>query len=242
MRRFGLIGYPLTHSFSADYFQAKFRELEITDCQYELFELNEIDYVKLLFQSYTDLEGLNVTIPYKESIIPYLDDLDEAAGAIGAVNCIQIKNGIKTGFNTDYLGFTGSLKHIDFSNKTALVFGNGGASKAVQFGLNLMGFRTTVVSRQPSKEQLGYAELTGAIIAETGLLINTTPLGMYPEVEAKPGIPYTHIHAGQWAYDLIYNPTITKFLEAAAAQGAQTINGAAMLKIQAEESWNIWNA
>ncbi|MFZ1609504.1 MAG: shikimate dehydrogenase [Chitinophagales bacterium] len=242
MRRFGLIGFPLSHSFSANYFSNKFKELEITDCSYELYPLNEIEHVKLLFHSYDDLEGLNVTIPYKESIIPYLDDLDEAAKKIGAVNCIKITSGIKTGYNTDHFGFTESLKNISAINKIAIVLGNGGASKAIQYGLSQMDFKTILVSRKPEKNQLSYADLTEEIIASAGIIINTTPLGMYPEINAQPNIPYSAMHKNQLAYDLIYNPTTTKFMETASSYGAQIMNGMEMLKLQAEESWRIWNA
>lgn len=242
MRRFGLIGFPLSHSFSANYFSNKFQELEITDCSYELFPLNEIEHVKLLFHSYDDLEGLNVTIPYKESIISYLDDLDEAAKKIGAVNCIKITSGIKTGYNTDHYGFTESLKKFSGLNKIAIVLGNGGASKAIQYGLSQMHFKTILVSRNPIKNQLSYTDLTEEIIASAGIIINTTPLGMYPEVNAKPEIPYSAMHENQLAYDLVYNPTTTKFMETASSYGAQIMNGMEMLKLQAEESWRIWNA
>ena len=243
MRQFGLIGYPLSHSFSANYFNTKFQELEITDCTYDLFPIEEIRHVELIFHSYPDLHGLNVTIPYKESIITYLDEIDPAAQKIGAVNCIKIENGIKKGYNTDYIGFRNSLKpFMSFLRKNAIVLGNGGSSKAVQYALQQMEFEITVVTRNPTKNQLSYAILTEELIANAGIIINTTPLGMYPNVQEKPDIPYSAIHEGQLAYDLIYNPDITQFLKSAEKNGAEKLNGMEMLKLQAEESWRIWNS
>lgn len=243
MRRFGLIGYPLSHSFSANYFNNKFKELGIDDCVYELYPIEQIEHVRLIFQSYPDLAGLNVTIPYKELVIPYLDEMDTAAQKIGAVNCIRILDGIKTGFNTDYIGFVESVKpYVQDISKKAIVLGTGGASKAICYALSVMQFEIILVSRNAGKHTLDYSMLTSDLISDAGLIINTTPLGMHPETTAYPKINYNAMHSNQIVFDVIYNPEKTQFLEKAMSKGASIINGMEMLKLQAEEGWRIWNS
>jgi shikimate dehydrogenase len=192
-------------------------------------------------QSTEDLEGINVTIPYKEQVIPYLDQVSAAVKEIGACNCIQYKEGIWTGHNTDVIGFEQSLlKHLNSSHDRALVLGTGGAAKAVWYVLRKMGIPYTKVSRTSLDETIAYQSLTDETIATHPLIINTTPLGMFPNVDEYPNIPYGAIGQGHYLYDLVYNPAATKFLEKGAAQGATIANGEDMLVIQANESRRIW--
>lgn len=242
IKRFGLIGFPLSHSFSAGYFTEKFRVLNLDDHEYNLYPLEQIDHVRLLFQTYQDFVGLNVTIPYKESIIPYLDNLDISAQEIGAVNCIKIQEGIKTGYNTDYIGFMQSIQNkIDVINKHAIVLGSGGASKAVTYALEQLGFTYLIISRNGGSGKLSYSELTSETIAMAGLIVNTTPLGMFPEIDKYPELPFDAMHKNQIVYDLIYNPAETLFLQKAKSKGSELMNGLAMLELQAEAGWEIWN-
>ena len=242
MKTYGLIGYPLEHSFSGKYFAEKFEKENIQNCEYQLFPIENIqEFVNLKKQN---IAGLNVTIPYKEQVIPYLDELDEHANAIGAVNVIQIKNGKTKGYNSDYYGFKDSLLDFlpkDFNSK-ALVLGTGGASKALKQVLVDLSISFNIVSRKEEYD-FTYEELNERpeILADFQLIINTTPLGTYPNVEEKPDIPYRALNNNHYLYDLVYNPSETAFMKAGQNQGAKTTNGLEMLIGQAEKSWEIWN-
>ena len=240
-RKFGLIGFPLTHSFSARYFTDKFNREGVTDCLYENYPIESIEELPLLIKQ-ENLSGINVTIPYKESVIEYLDEIDSAAEAIGAVNCIKISDGKLTGYNTDVYGFSESLKKfIGYTKPKALILGTGGSSKAVAFALGQLNISYQFVSRRKKAEWLSYQELTGAIISEHQLIINTTPIGMFPQSEAKPELPYEHLTADHYLFDLIYNPEETQFLSQGKLHGSHTQNGLEMLYIQAEKAWEKWN-
>lgn len=244
-RLFGLIGYPLSHSFSKKYFSAKFEREGIQNACYELFPIAKIELFPDLIQSYPNLRGLNVTIPYKEAVMPYLDELEESAQAIGAVNTINIADGKTKGFNTDVFGFEQSLR--EFFQKSgaqpekALVLGTGGAAKAVRFVLEKMDIAHRTVSRRKGKGDLTYGELNEAIMQEHRLIVNTTPLGMAPNIGSFPNIPYHCIEKKHMLYDLVYNPELTAFLQKGKARGAAIENGLAMLYGQAERAWAIWN-
>ncbi|NNF36293.1 MAG: shikimate dehydrogenase [Saprospiraceae bacterium] len=239
MRRFGIIGYPLGHSFSPPYFANKFQELGIEDSEYKAYPITSIkDFPSLITD---DLVGLNVTIPYKEAVIPYMDELSDAARKIKAVNTIFQKDGKLIGHNTDYYGFMKSL--IDLIDgedvKAALVLGTGGSSKAVCYALSAMGISYSLVSRNP--DYLSYSDLTEDVIKKHQLIINTTPLGMSPHIHASPLINFIYLNDQHFCYDLIYNPEKTLFLEKAEQHGATIKNGHDMLILQAEKSWQIWN-
>jgi len=239
-RQFGIIGYPLSHSFSPAYFTKKFAEENIS-AAYTAFPLSSITNYPALLQLYTGLEGLSVTIPYKEAIIPCLDSLDDTAKEIGSVNCIALKNGISKGYNTDAPGFQMSLAPLLQSHHThALILGTGGASRAVAYVLTQLGIAFQKVSRVKTKGDLTYEELTPSIIQRHTLIINTTPLGMYPHTAAAPPLPYDHLTPQHLLYDLIYNPEETMFLTLGKAQGSVIKNGHEMLLLQAEASWAIW--
>ena len=245
MKLFGLIGLPLTHSFSKKYFTEKFKKEQIGDCSYELFELQSIDQLPELISKKPELVGLNVTIPYKEAVMPMLDDLDETATKVGAVNVIKINSGKLKGFNSDYYGFRASLEGIGTGRRIekAVILGTGGASKAVISVLKDLGADTTIVSRTAKPGVLTYKSLKQTnIISEAGLIVNTTPLGMYPDVNQAPDIPYDQLSDASIAFDLVYNPEITEFLRLARQNGATIKNGLEMLELQAQKSWEIWNA
>ena len=240
-RKFGLIGFPLTHSFSARYFTDKFNREGIIDCMYENYPIESIEELPSLIKQ-ENLSGLNVTIPYKESVIEYLDVIDRAAEAIGAVNCIKISDGKLTGYNTDVSGFSESLKKfIGDTKPKALILGTGGSSKAVAFALGQLNIPYQFVSRRKKAEWLSYQELTADIIRENQLIINTTPIGMFPQSEARPELPYEHLTPSHYLFDLIYNPEETQFLSMGKRHGSHTKNGLEMLYIQAEKAWEIWN-
>jgi len=242
MRVFGLIGFPLSHSFSKKYFTDKFEREGIRDCRYELFPLEDIQALSGLVEKEPELCGLNVTIPYKQQVIPFLDQMDEEVKQMGACNCIRLIHGKLHGHNTDVIGFEISLrKKWHSSHDTALVLGTGGAAKAVHFVLTRMGIPFREVSRTRSPGVLDYASLTPDIIHSTRLIINTTPLGMYPDVGGLPDIPYDALGPQHFLFDLVYNPEKTGFLEAGERRGATIANGSEMLSLQAEESWKIWN-
>jgi shikimate dehydrogenase len=243
-REFGLIGRTLTHSFSPTYFQRKFEHLGLDDCTYEAFELADIRELAALLAAHPQLRGLNVTIPYKEQIIPYLDELAPSAGRVGAVNTVQFgPEGRLIGHNTDYVGFRESLRRfypLRGEQAAALVLGTGGAAKAVEVALRELDIRHWLVSRDPLSRGLTYADLTPALLAEHTLIVNTTPLGTYPQVEACPPIPYELLTPRHYLFDLVYNPGETEFMRRGKAQGAHTQNGFEMLCLQAEAAWTIW--
>ena len=244
MRKFGLIGYPLGHSFSKKYFSEKFVREGIQGCQFELYPIESISEFPQLLDSESSLEGLSVTIPYKEQVIPFLDALDPACAQIGAVNCIRIRDGIKTGFNTDYLGFKHSLQSwLGTEIPNALVLGTGGASKAVQQALRDLEIPYRIVSRTQQEGQLTYGELKEQPewLASHPLIINTSPLGTYPQVEDMPDIPLEQLHAAHRVYDLVYNPPITRLMQECISRGGTAKNGQDMLELQAEAAWSIWN-
>jgi shikimate dehydrogenase len=241
MRTFGLIGFPLTHSFSPDYFAKKFSREGITDQIYKSFPLERIEDLPTLLKS-EKLSGLNVTIPYKESVIKYLDDIDSTAQSIGAVNCIKITDGKLKGYNTDAVGFTDSLKAFLGNTKPqALILGTGGSSKAVAFSLDSLNIAYQFVSRLSKDNCITYHDLTPDITSTHQLIINTTPIGMYPRINEAPDIPYEYLTAGHYLFDLIYNPEQTLFLRQGVRFGAHVKNGLEMLHLQAEKSWEIWN-
>ncbi|WP_343668278.1 shikimate dehydrogenase [Chitinophaga sp.] len=243
MKVYGLIGYPLSHSFSKGFFAEKFAREGIQGCVYDSFSLPAITDLSALIEKYgTELNGLNVTIPYKEAVIPYLDELSPAAAKMKAVNCIRFINGRKIGHNTDAIGFRRSLEPLlqPHHNK-ALVLGTGGAAKAVQYVLEALNIPYKLVSRQASAGTITYEAVTADVIATHTLIINTTPLGMYPNVDAAPALPYEKLNEQHLLYDLIYNPAITAFLQKGAERGATIKNGHEMLILQAEASWEIWN-
>ena len=242
MFRFGLIGYPLSHSFSQKYFSEKFDREGIGNCQYELLPLEDIREFPALLSRFPDLVGLNVTIPHKETVVPYLHELDPAAQEIGAVNTIcRIGNKLK-GYNTDAIGFHGSLRFWlpDTFRGSALILGTGGSSKAVAYVLKSLKIPFQKVSRSPEHGQLSYSDLREKFPSDCRLIINTTPLGMSPNTDTKPAIPYGVLNPKYYIYDLVYNPEKTKFLRIGGARGAQTMNGMVMLRGQAEAAWKIW--
>ncbi len=244
MRKFGLIGFPLTHSFSKKYFTRKFQEEKITDAEFELFVIPDVEELPALMAKQPNLQGLSVTIPHKQNVIPLLTEIDETAAKIGAVNCIKISGGKLKGFNTDYLGFRESLRNFlpdDFSSN-ALILGTGGAAKAVKAALEELSIPFNKVSRDQSAETMTYTELTSEIIASHLLIINTTPLGTFPETENCPEIPYQHLTPQHFLHDLVYNPEETLFMKKGREMGAKTKNGYEMLVLQAEAAWQIWNS
>jgi shikimate dehydrogenase len=245
MRVFGLIGYPLSHSFSPGYFAQKFAKEGIDDASYRLFPIETIDKLNELLASEPNIIGLNVTIPYKQQVIPMLNEIDETARHIGAVNTILVSNtsnGINLkGYNTDVIGVRESLRGQEY-HKNALILGNGGATKAVAYTLMQLGISYTIVSRSPKEpNQLSYDQLSEKIIQENTLIINTTPLGMSPNINGCPPIPYQALSPNHFIFDLIYNPEETLFMKKAHQNGAQTLNGKLMLYSQAEASWQLWN-
>lgn len=246
MKRLGLIGRKLTHSFSASYFSEKFKNEGVSDFSYQLFPLDTLSGLRQLIANEPDLVGVNVTIPFKQEIINYLDELDPIAREIGAVNTVCIiRKGHEfhlKGYNTDVYGFKNSF---DFpkSSYQALILGTGGAARAVSYALRLSGIASKFVSRNPSDRQiLGYQDLTEGHIKDFRLLINATPAGMYPDIESFPPMPYHFLQPENILYDLVYNPGLTRFMQFGLEKGATVINGLKMLEIQAEESWKIWNS
>ncbi len=240
MKKYGLIGYPLKNSFSANYFNHKFTQLGI-EASYTNFPIADINELPELLKSQPNLEGFNVTIPHKQSIIPFLDELSEEAKQIGAVNTVRVVNGKLIGYNTDTYGFEQSiLPLLKPWHQHALVLGNGGAAQAIVFVLKKLGFNYHLVSRDPEKG-ITYDELDKPFIRAHQVIINCTPLGMYPNANESPTIPYEYITALHLAYDLIYLPEETLFLSNCKAQGAITKNGLQMLHLQAEKAWKIWS-
>ncbi|MBL7798166.1 MAG: shikimate dehydrogenase [Saprospiraceae bacterium] len=245
MRRYGLIGYPLGHSFSKRFFEEKFAREGIADARYDLFPLPDIRRLPELIAEYPDLCGLNVTIPHKQTVMRFLHKLDETTRAVGAVNTIRIRDGRLTGFNTDVTGFEQSLANWPAFRRCkparACILGTGGAAGAVAYVLRKMQVGYVFVSRQPAGEnQISYEALNALSAADFDLIVNTTPLGMYPEVDACPPVPFGIFDARHLVYDLVYNPAETVLLRHAGTTGASVKNGLEMLHLQAEAAWNIW--
>ena len=242
---YGLIGQTVSHSFSKQYFDEKFFREGLRDHHYELFPLNNIKEIEKLINDTKGLTGLNVTLPYKEQVIKYLDEVDPIAKKIGAVNVIKIKDGKRKGFNTDSDAFYETIEKWLPKNKTlkALILGTGGSSKAVQEALVKLNIDYKIVSRERTKGDLSYedVEKKPKLIKESLLIINTTPLGMHPNTATMPPISYDNIGDNHYVYDLIYNPARTLFLQKAEMRGATIKNGLEMLHVQAEKSWKIWN-
>ncbi|WP_276481244.1 shikimate dehydrogenase family protein [Paraflavitalea pollutisoli] len=244
MKQYGLIGYPLSHSFSQRFFTDKFSKEQIEGCVYDNFPLENIDVLREVLARYPNLAGLNVTIPYKEKVIAYLDHQSDVVKKIGACNCIKFVQGKLHGYNTDVTGFEESLRPLLAAHhQKALVLGTGGAAKAVHFVLEKLGIIFLEVSRTPfTGRQISYEDLSTEVIAQHSLIINTTPVGTYPKVDECPPLPYGLFTSQHYLFDLVYNPAKTLFLQKGEERGAVIKNGADMLVIQAEESWRIWNS
>lgn len=237
-RQFGLVGKNIYYSFSQSYFSAKFKELQLLNHSYQVFDIDDISKVETVCST-SNLVGLNVTIPYKESIIPFLDELSDEAKEIGAVNTIFFKNNRKIGFNTDYCGFKESLKPILKSHhQKVLLLGNGGASKAIQFALKNLQIPYTIIARN---SELDFFSITEKMLQEHQIIVQTTPVGTFPSEETVP-FPFHFLNEQHLAYDLIYNPEKTAFLSEAERNHASIKNGLEMLHLQAEKSWEIWNS
>ena len=246
MDKYGLIGYPLGHSFSISYFNQKFAD-EGLDAVYENFEIPTIDALTEVVESNPNLRGLNVTIPYKEKVMPFLDMVSPEARAIGAVNVIKVEhegnNTILKGYNSDVIGFTRSIEPmIEKYHKKALILGTGGASKAIQYGLKSLGLETVFVSRYDRPNTIQYKEITPEIVEEYNVIVNCTPCGMYPHTEECPELPYEAMNNRTILYDLIYNPNETLFMKNGEKYGATTKNGLEMLLLQAFASWDFWHS
>ncbi|SNT16791.1 shikimate dehydrogenase [Ekhidna lutea] len=244
MKRFGLIGYPVGHSFSQRFFQDKFKKLKLKDHVYDLFEMEFLNEFPALWMKYKDLVGVNVTVPHKEKVVKYLDKLDASAIKVGAANVIYKNGGKLIGYNSDYMAFRESLRGwIGKFKGEALILGSGGASKAIQAGLTDLNIPYNQVSRTTRGGDYTYDQLKAnpEIVSRFKLIVNTTPLGMHPNVDTFPDIPYKNIQKGSYLYDLIYNPAETNFLVKGKSYGAKTKNGLEMLELQAEKSWDIWS-
>jgi shikimate dehydrogenase len=246
MRKFGLIGFPLGHSFSKKYFTEKFLAEQISDCSYENYPLKSLDEFRKLIASDNELCGLNITIPHKSKIIGFLDVIEPEAGEIGAVNVMKIhreNNQIKLyGYNSDVTGIRDTLfPFISDRIRHALVLGTGGSSRAVCHVLKTFGLKIDLVSREKKAGNLVYSDIDTGVIERTQLIINTTPLGMYPNIESKPDINYKNLTGKHILFDLVYNPELTSFLRMGAEQGCVIISGIKMLHSQAEKTWKIWN-
>ena len=245
MDKYGLIGYPLGHSFSIGYFNERFQNENI-DAKYINFEIPSIDDLPEVLASNPQLKGLNVTIPYKEKVIPFLDSVSPEARAIGAVNVIRVTHKgnkvILRGFNSDVIGFTKSIEPmLEKCHKKALILGTGGASKAVNYGLKSLGLETVFVSRYERPDTIQYESITPDVVKEYNVIVNCTPLGMYPHSDECPKLPYEALDSHNILYDLIYNPDQTLFMKKGLAHGAQVKNGLEMLLLQAFASWEFWN-
>lgn len=242
-KQFGLIGFPLGHSFSRAYFTEKFAK-EGINAEYNNFELTDIAQLRELLTANPELRGLNVTIPYKQSVIPYLDELSREAATIGAVNVVRAEpDGRLKGYNSDVYGFTESIRPLLTAghHAKALVLGAGGASRAVIHGLKSLGMEVTQVSRRKGAGDMTYDELTPAVIADHTVIVNATPLGMHPDADSSPALPYEAVTERHVCYDLVYNPLNTRFMQQCAERGACVANGLEMLHRQAERAWEIWN-
>ncbi|MEM8893415.1 MAG: shikimate dehydrogenase [Bacteroidota bacterium] len=245
MRRFGLIGKTLKHSFSQRYFSGKFSTENIKGCQYDLFELSNIAEFPKLLQNIPELVGLNVTLPYKNEVTQFLSGLDRSAEKVEAVNVIKVEGDKLIGFNSDYFGFMNSLENwLNGAVKKALVLGTGGSSKAVKVALDDLDISYQSVSRNSKADCLTYQQLNEdcKLLEDIQLIVNTTPLGMYPNVDDMADIPFDRLTKKHFVYDLVYNPAETKLMSVAKSKGAQVKNGLEMLELQAEKSWEIWNS
>ncbi|GHA43970.1 shikimate 5-dehydrogenase [Salinimicrobium marinum] len=243
MDKYGLLGMNISYSFSRSYFSKKFEQLGIK-ASYENFDLQEIYKIREVIENNKDLKGLNVTIPYKEQIIPFLNELDRTAAEIGAVNTIKIsENGALKGFNTDSFGFVESIKpYLKNHHKKALILGTGGASKAVAYGLKSLDIEYQYVSRRTSEMSISYEQLSEEIMQEHQVIVNCTPLGTSPKTAEYPAVPVELISERQVVFDLIYNPSETRLMQLASEKGATVVNGLRMLELQAERAWEIWNS
>ena len=243
MRKFGLIGLPLTHSFSKQFFTEKFEKEQITDCQYENYPLEKIEDLPALLAANRDIVGLNVTIPYKREVMPFLTDVAPAVKKTGACNCIRIDGKKRVGYNTDVIGFHLSLMpHLRVQHQRALILGTGGASAAVEFVLEQIAMPYMLVSRNPGTNSIGYDQLNEDLMESHTLIVNTTPLGTFPVVETYPPIPYEYVTDQHFLYDMVYNPAETIFLQRGREKGATVLNGMDMLIGQANASWDIWKS
>lgn len=246
MDKYGLIGYPLGHSFSQSYFNEKFQNENI-DALYENFEIPSIENFPEIIETNPNLRGLNVTIPYKEKVISYLDVISPEAREIGAVNVIKVerkgKSTYLTGYNSDVIGFTRSIEPlIEKYHKKALILGTGGASKAINYGLKSLGLETVFVSRYRKPDTICYEDITPKVIKEYNVIVNCTPLGMFPHTDECPNLPYEAMNTQTLLYDLIYNPDTTMFMQKGAEHGATVKNGLEMLLLQAFASWKFWHS
>ena len=241
MRKFGLIGRHISYSFSPGYFRTKFETLGLSDCTYEIFDLDEItEFPEIISKG--NLSGLNVTIPYKTAICPFMDQLDKDAEQIGAINTIRFTKTGLIGYNTDVIGFVNSLSPLlGPADKAALILGTGGAAKAIAFGLTKLGIHHHFVSRSPGEGNLRYSDLDETVMKHFQILINCTPLGTYPQENECPPFPYKALNKTHLLYDLIYNPQQTAFLQKGSEAGSRIKNGLEKLHLQAEASWEIWN-
>ncbi len=240
--RFGLIGKNISYSFSQAYFTNKFKQLKLPAHRYDNFDLEDIEALPQVLKDYPELKGLNVTIPYKEAVIPFLTKLSKKAEKIGAVNTIKFqKNGGLKGYNTDCYGFKKSIQpFLKKRHKKALILGTGGASKAIAFSLKELGIKYKYVSRSPIKSNVSYNDLDKDVISQHQIIINCTPLGTFPKIDECPDIPYEYLTKNHLLYDLVYNPKRTLFLSNGEQQGAAITNGLKMLELQAEKAWDIW--
>lgn len=244
MRTFGVIGFPLSHSFSQRYFTQKFEQEGITDAVFKNYAIKDIDELENVLATESNLQGLAVTIPYKKAVLPFLNTATEAVQQMGACNCIRIKDYNLTGYNTDIIGFEESFKtHLQPQHTKALVLGSGGAAAAVVYVLRNLGIEYLVVSRRalPEKHIIDYKAIDAELLHQYTVIINCTPLGTYPNVEGVPELPYQLLTPQHYLFDLVYNPPLTRFLALGQAQGATIQNGYDMLTIQAEHNWRIWN-
>lgn len=240
MRKFGLIGFPLSHSFSPDYFAKKFVAENVVDAVYKAYELDDLNDLHYLVET-EKLSGFNVTIPHKQAIIPYLHSINYPAAQMNAVNCVKVNDGKLYGYNTDYIAFKISIAKNVRNGQKALIFGDGGSSVAIRYALRELGINYQTVSRKKAAA-LQYVNLNEELINEFEILINTTPLGTFPKTDTCVDIPYHAIGTNHFCHDLVYNPVESLFLQKAKKQGAATKNGLEMLEIQADRSWDIWNS
>ncbi len=242
MKTYGIIGYPLSHSFSQSYFEEKFRKEEINDASFLSLPIQRIEELETILEKHPGLQGLAITIPHKKAVVDYLYEASAVVEQTGACNCIRIRGNILTGYNTDVIGFEQAfVKHLQPHHKRALVLGTGGAAAAVAFVLKKLDIPFFYVSRQKVANCISYAELDQRILTDYPVIINCTPLGTFPNIDECPAIPYEYLGPHNYLFDLVYNPAVTSFLAQGQQQGATTENGYQMLVIQAEENWKIWN-